>query len=118
MGQIERARSLRKNATDCERILWSVLRHEKRGGVHFRRQAPIGKYFADFACHRSKLIIELDGGQHCLPEAIAYDAERTRFLQSRGYTVLRFANHEIRQDLYRVLDIIVRLAQTPPTRRG
>jgi very-short-patch-repair endonuclease len=118
MSQIGRARSLRKSMTDCERILWSVLREAKQGGLHFRRQAPIGRYHADFACHRSKLIVELDGSQHSQPEAISYDAERDAFLRSRGYTVVRFANHEGRNDLYRVLDTIVRMAQTSPTRRG
>lgn len=86
----ELARNLRKNATDAERKLWRHLRLAKREGVHFRRQAPIGPYVADFACHRAKIVVELDGSQHSKHENMTYDAARTAYLESRGYRVLRF----------------------------
>src|SRR5690606_699407 len=60
----ERARALRRNQTEAERALWQKLRVLKAEGFHFRRQAPIGTYIADFACHSLKLVIEVDGGQH------------------------------------------------------
>ena len=72
-----RARKLRQNATDAERILWSELRDFKRGGMHFRRQAPFDRYVVDFVCHSHKLIVELDGSQHGEDGAIAYDEQRT-----------------------------------------
>lgn len=114
-----RARSLRKNATDAERILWTALRNFKRGGEHFRRQAPIGRYVVDFVCHRAKLIVELDGSQHGTDKAMAYDAERTAFLNSRGYRVIRFWNVEIFENLHGVCDAIFAIAkENPPTRSG
>ena len=59
-----RARSLRSNLTDVERVLWRALRDKQLDGHRFRRQHPIGRYIADFACIEKKIVIELDGGQH------------------------------------------------------
>jgi very-short-patch-repair endonuclease len=109
----EFARSLRKHETDAERSLWRGLREFKRGNLHFRRQAPFGRYVADFACHRAKVIVELDGDQHGEDRQIAYDDERTRFLESFGYRVLRFANWEVLRERQRVLDYILHVATTP-----
>src|SRR5689334_19259810 len=89
---VQRARQLRRTATDSERRMWRALRVMKRHGFHFRRQAPIGRYVADFACHSAKIIVELDGSQHAEPKAMVHDRERTVFLESRGYRVLRFAS--------------------------
>ena len=88
-----RARRLRQQSTDAEQALWSKLRDRRLGGVRFRRQTPIGPYIADFVSHERKLIVELDGGQHA--DQRAYDARRTRWLESRGYTVLRFWNDDV-----------------------
>ena len=88
-----RARSLRKLPTDAEALLWFHLRDRRMANHKFRRQRPIGPYFADFACIEIKLIVELDGGQHV--EAAVYDADRTRFLEGQGYRVLRFWNNEV-----------------------
>jgi very-short-patch-repair endonuclease len=107
------ARTLRKNETDAERILWAGLREFKKVGLHFRRQAPFDRYVADFACHSAKLIVELDGDQHGADENIIYDAERTRYLESRGYRVLRFGNWEVMKERQRVLDYILQVAQSP-----
>jgi very-short-patch-repair endonuclease len=88
-----RARSLRETPTDAESLLWYHLRDRRMADHKFRRQRPIGPYFADFACLEAKLIVELDGGQHV--EAAAYDENRTRFMQAQGYRVLRFWNNEV-----------------------
>lgn len=101
-----RARTLRKNPTDVENKLWSYLRHRQIEGHKFRRQQPIGKYIVDFACMEEKLIIELDGGQH--NERIDYDAERTVWLKSEGYQVIRFWNDEALKNIEIVMDEIYR----------
>ena len=93
----ERARQLRKRLTPPERKLWSVLRGNKIDGVNFRRQHAIGNYIVDFVSIKKKLIIELDGSQHL--EQTEYDAERTRYLESRGYRVTRFWNNQVENDL-------------------
>ena len=89
-----RARSLRRSPTDAERKMWSLLRSLKPLGMHFRRQAPIGIYIADFAWHAGKIVIELDGSQHAEKQQ-DYDDRRTAWLQSQGYHVLRFWNNEV-----------------------
>ena len=89
------AKTLRVHATDAERIFWALLRGGRLAGLRFRRQQPIGPYIVDFFCPSAKLIIELDGGQHGRDEAVVYDEGRTRFLEARGYRVLRFWNHEV-----------------------
>ena len=84
-----RARELRSNATDVERILWRLL---SRYRPKFTRQLPIGPYVADFACRQARIEVELDGSQHADSE---YDEARTRFLNSEGWTVIRFWNNEV-----------------------
>jgi len=86
--------------------MWRALRVFKHQGVHFRRQAPIGKYIADFACHSAKIVVELDGSQHAETKTLAYDSERTAFLESRGYRVLRFWNVEAILNLENVAEHI------------
>jgi very-short-patch-repair endonuclease len=98
-----RACHLRKVPTPAEGKLWTYLRGEVLG-VNFRRQHAIGPYIADFCAPRRKLILELDGSQHL--ERQAYDAERTRFLESRGCRVLRFWNREVMNDIQGVLAAI------------
>jgi adenine-specific DNA-methyltransferase len=88
------ARVLRRSPTDAERKLWWILRSLKPLGMHFRRQAPIGNYIADFAWHDGKLVIEVDGGQHAQARQ-AYDVRRTAWLESQGYRVLRFWNIDV-----------------------
>jgi very-short-patch-repair endonuclease len=72
--------------------------------IHFRRQHAIGPYIVDFCAPRQKLIIELDGGQHL--EQQEYDAERTIYLEAKGYKVLRFWNNEVIENLDGVLQVI------------
>ncbi len=88
----ERARSLRRNATDAERLLWRHLRKRQLSGYRFRRQQPVGPYIVDFLCFERRLIVEVDGGQHAESR---YDSERTEWLESKGFRVLRFWNTEV-----------------------
>ncbi len=101
-----RARKLRREATPAERRLWTQLRQLEINNVHFRRQAPIGPYFADFACHRTSIVIEIDGAQHGIDDERLRDEKRTRFLETSGYRVLRFWNHEVLRNLESVVDTI------------
>ena len=98
--KITRAKELRKNATKAETILWTAIRNESLG-VKFRRQRPIGPYFADFVCMELKLIIELDGSQH--GENADEDDTRTDFLKSMGYSVIRIPNNIVYKNLYGIL---------------
>jgi len=100
------AKSLRKNATRVETILWSQLRARQIEGTKFRRQQPIDEFVVDFVCFEKKLIIELDGGQHA--QARAEDRERDNRLSEKGYTVLRFWNNEVLENLPGVLEVIGR----------
>jgi len=93
------ARHLRKHQTDAERKLWRELRNLKHSGFHFRRQAPIGPYVADFICYALKLVIEIDGGQHNETEGITSDERRTAWLETQGYQVLRFWNNDVISNL-------------------
>jgi adenine-specific DNA-methyltransferase len=89
-----RARTLRGSSTDAERAVWNGPRDRRLGGFKFRRQHPIGPYFADFACLEARLIVELDGGQHFEPETQVADAGRTASLMQLGFHVLRFTDRE------------------------
>ena len=91
-GSVDRAKDLRKNATEAEKHLWRALR-EAFPSTKFRRQVPLGPYFADFLSGSAHLIVEVDGGQHS--EAATYDAARTRFLEGADYRVLRFWNNDV-----------------------
>ncbi len=76
-------------------------------GGHFRRQAPIGPYFADFAHHGARLVVELDGAQHGLPTGQRHDAIRDAYLDAAGYRVLRFWNDEVVENLDGVVETIL-----------
>mgnify|MGYP002713182362 FL=1 len=89
----QRARMLRKRPTEAELLLWHHLRARKIAGFKFRRQVVIVPYIVDFACFEASLIIEADGGQHV--DQLIYDVKRSDRLESAGYRVLRFWNHEI-----------------------
>jgi very-short-patch-repair endonuclease len=102
---IAHARRLRQDMTPQERKLWHALR-ESFAAHNLRRQVPLGPYFADFTCHRARLVIEVDGSQHGSDAGIAYDEARTRFLEAEGYRVLRFWNGDIDRNLDGVLRTI------------
>ena len=95
----QKARDLRKNMTSQERKLWNIIKNRQFYGYRFRRQFPIGNYIVDFICREKKIIIELDGGQHNQQEEIQYDIERTEFLTSEGFRVVRFWNNDIDKNL-------------------
>ncbi|MDI1325873.1 MAG: DUF559 domain-containing protein [Brevundimonas sp.] len=111
-GAIERARRLRQEQTVAERILWEALRPLK---MNFRRQTPVGRYVADFAHLGSRLIIEVDGPHHELPERQARGAERTAWLKTGGFRVIRFPERQVRNDLNTVIERIVAEAAPPPS---
>jgi len=98
------ARQLRRNQTEAEAKLWSRLRNHQIKDIGFRRQHAIGNYVVDFCAPRQKLIIELDGSQHLEQEE--YDTERTAFLESKGYRILRFWNNKVMKDIDSVLRAI------------
>jgi very-short-patch-repair endonuclease len=100
------ARRLRANATSAEVIVWRQLRALETDGTHFRRQVPIGPYLADFACMAARLVIEIDGSHHGEEPNKARDEERTRWLETEGYRVIRFWNNDITQNPEGVLDVV------------
>ena len=91
-----RAIQLRKQLMPAERKIWSRIRNDQLG-VNFRRQHAIGNYIPDFVCIQKKLIIELDGSQHLEHEE--YDEERTTYLNSLGYKVIRFWNNDVMNNI-------------------
>ena len=101
----EHSRKLRHNQTEAEAKLWRALRAHQMNDVHFRRQHAIGSYIVDFCAPRKKLVIEVDGGQHLEQEE--YDRQRTAFLESQGYRVLRFWNHDVMKELDGVMSVIL-----------
>lgn len=102
-----RAKGMRgEGATEAERALWYRLRDRRFMGLKFRRQVPMGCYIADFLCMELGLIIELDGGQHA--EQVAYDQRRSQWLESQGYTVLRYWNNQVLQEMEAVLESVMR----------
>jgi uncharacterized protein len=103
---LEFTRRLRKEQTDAEKLLWSVLRGRRMGGWKFRRQFPLGPYVLDFFCFEKKLAVELDGGQHNEPSKKRSDEIRTQFVSSKGIRVIRFWNHEMLEDTEVVLQVI------------
>jgi very-short-patch-repair endonuclease len=108
-----KAKKLRKNNTEAERLLWEKLRGRQLINCKFRRQHPFPPYIVDFYCAQKNLIIELDGGQH--QEQRDYDDVRTQYLNSLGKRVLRFWNGEVISDTDRVLAGIVRCLNESPS---
>ena len=106
-------RLLRHRQTEAERVLWQHLRNRRLQGWKFRRQHRVGRYITDFACLERLLVVELDGSQHL--DAAEHDAARTRFLETRGFRVLRFWNDDVLRKMDGVLDAIsIALAPHPP----
>lgn len=110
-ARTEIARRLRRDATDVEKILWRALR-ERLVSWKFRRQHPIGRRIADFACPAAKLVIELDGSQHA--ERIDADDRRAAEIARRGYRIIRFWNNDVLDNLEGVLETIRRDLEAPP----
>jgi very-short-patch-repair endonuclease len=113
-ARTEIARRLRQDATDVEKILWRALR-ERIGISKFRRQHPIGRRIADFACPSRKLVIELDGSQHS--GRTGADEQRAAEIAHHGYRIIRFWNNDVLENLEEVLETIRHALEAPPPLR-
>jgi very-short-patch-repair endonuclease len=102
---IARARQLRQRMPPAEAAMWNALRSLKAHGLHFRRQVPLGAYYADFLCHHPKLVIEVDGWTH---DDKDYDDRRDAFMTAEGYRVLRVSNDDVRFALPGVIELVLR----------
>ncbi|MEO2089129.1 MAG: DUF559 domain-containing protein [Gemmataceae bacterium] len=105
--QTDTARRLRRDLTPAEARLWQILRGSRVGGWKFRRQHPIGPYFADFCCVSCRLIVELDGDAHLGQQH--RDAVRDQYLRDQGYEVLRFENCEVLLSENAVIERVIHL---------
>ena len=105
------ARELRKRQTDAERKLWTRLRDRRLGGFKFHRQYRIGPFISDFCCFEKRLVVEVDGGQHS--ESADADENRTVYLSSQGYRVIRFWNGEVLKSVDEVCEEILRQLSGP-----
>lgn len=112
---ILRARKLRHEMTNAERAMWRLLR-TVAPDARWRRQVPLRHFIVDFASHRAKLVVEVDGGQHS-EEA---DAHRTAVIEAEGYRVLRFWNNEVLSNAEGCAQILAlaRAARSPPSNSG
>ena len=99
-----KAQKLRKEATKEENLLW--YKFLRTYPVQFRRQYIIGSYIVDFYCHKAKLVVELDGSQHCDLKGMEYDQARTAYLESQGLHVLRLSNLDVMRQCKNVCDAI------------
>jgi very-short-patch-repair endonuclease len=107
------ARAMRATPTEAERKLWWHLRHRiPTLASHFRRQVRIDRYIVDFACHATRIVIEVDGSQH---DRSAADEKRTKVLEATGYRVLRYWNNDVLSNIDSVLEDILRAITTTPT---
>jgi very-short-patch-repair endonuclease len=109
MTLLDNAKHLRREMTDAEQRLWYYLRAHRFLGLKFKRQKPIGPYIVDFICAEHWLVSELDGGQH--QQQTEYDQQREHYLESRGYRVLRFWNHQVLAETEAVLEQIRKVAR-------
>jgi len=118
-GKTAISRQLRATASDAEQKLWQALRRKQVNSLRFRRQFPLGPYFADFVCLPARLVIEVDGGQHGEARQVAHDARRTAWLERHDFRVLRFWADQVMTDLPSILDgIEIALRQPLPRRDG
>ncbi len=107
---LSRSQELRKRMTTEENTLW--YRFLRKYPLQFKRQYVVGNYIVDFYCYKAKLIVELDGSQHCSPTGVAYDEKRTAYLESQGYQVIRVSNLDVTRQLPAVCDMIDRIARS------
>ena len=107
------AKRLRKEMTDAERVMWRELRAHRFAGFKFKRQEPLGSYVVDFVCYEVKLIVDLDGGQHA--DQKEADEDRTRWLSSRKFRLVRFWNNDVLTNIAGVMHVIEKnLSPSPP----
>lgn len=110
----KRSRELRRKATDAEMVLWRRLRNRQLLDWKWRRQQPIGPYFADFACKEARLVVELDGSQHWEAGGRAYDEDRAAYMEAEGWRMLRFSNHDALLGTDMVLEVILHALEEHP----
>lgn len=111
MDALTLAKELRKEQTNAEKSLWKILRNRQLGNLKFYRQKVLGYYIADFYCPELKLVIEVDGDVHALPEQIMHDTRRTHWLESEGFRVIRFTNQEVFGNISGVCEEILSYVQ-------
>ena len=114
--KFQRAKELRRNMTEAEKVLWQSLRANRLNGWHFRRQQIIGGFIADFYCHVAALVIELDGEIHETRQE--EDKERSELIRDYGIEVICFKNEEVMNQLPKVLQKIDQVCKTrssPPS---
>ncbi|NQD36823.1 endonuclease domain-containing protein [Permianibacter sp. IMCC34836] len=104
------AKSLRRNMTDAEQLLWRHLRAHRLNGEKFRRQQPLGPYIVDFIHFDARLIVEADGGQH---NGSIRDQNRDAWLEQQGFKILRFWNNDILNNTDAVLTVIFEAVSGP-----
>ena len=107
----DRARDLRRAQTDAEKKIWDRLKGGRLHGIKFRRQFPIGPFFADFCAAKESLVVELDGSQHL--DMTLRDEQRTKYLEGLGYRVVRFWDNEALESTDEVIEEIGRLLKDP-----
>ncbi|MCB0615793.1 MAG: DUF559 domain-containing protein, partial [Phaeodactylibacter sp.] len=107
------AKQQRSNPTEAEKLLWQHLRGKALGGYKFRRQHIIDQFIADFICLKQRLIIEVDGNIHQLPDVKLKDEQRTQRLNELGFQVIRFTNEQVLGDVDAVLATILTTLETP-----
>jgi len=115
-GMLETARELRRKQTPPEEVFWELVRARRFMGMKFRRQHQLGDYIADFYCHEHRLVVELDGGVHSIKRK--KDHKRDAWMQTQGFTVLRFPNEELLDDPEAALSAIAEAVLPSPTGRG
>jgi very-short-patch-repair endonuclease len=108
--KVIRARRLRRDQTDAELVLRLRLRDRRLEGLKFKRQAPIDRFVVDFLCSEARLIVELDGGQHATRD----ESNRTKILETMGYLVVRFWNHDVLENTDGVLEEILNVINRAP----
>jgi very-short-patch-repair endonuclease len=115
---IDKCRILRKNQTDAERKLWTVLRNRQLAGVKFRRQFSTGRYILDFYSPECRLGIEADGGQHYEGKGKLKDEQRSKELSQLGVEVIRFSDRDILNNMdgvYRVIQENIEKKRASPS---
>ena len=116
--QIDRAKELRHNLTFGERLIWDHIKSRQINNCKFRRQQEFGPYFLDFYCYEIKLAIEIDGDVHALPDQIAHDSIREKYLAKHGLKILHVNNSDLPKLLEPILEEIYSLTLTLSLRRG
>ena len=104
------AKALRKGQTKEERLLWNAFL--RKYPLQFRRQYVIGNYIVDFFCHQARLVVELDGSQHCDPREMEKDRVRTAYLESLDIHVIRFSNLDVTRHFHSVCQVIDETAKS------